>query len=398
MIDSSNRVAKVPRSGIREIFDLARGVPDLIHFEIGEPDFQMPNHVTEASIQALKAGFTKYTPNAGLEELRVAISEKLKGENGLDINPQSEIMVTAGAVNALSLSILSTINPGDEVVIPDPGYVSFAALVLLADGVPVYAPLHEKNDFRLTVDDVQKAVSKKTRMIVINSPSNPTGGMELKEDLNGIAQLAIDNDVLVLSDESYERIVYPGNHHFSIASLPEMHDRTISIFSFSKTYAMTGMRVGYMTGPATLIRQMTKLQEHYVSCVNAVAQKAALAALRGPQNCVADMLAEYTRRRNLLIDGLNETHLITCRKPAGTFYAFPNITRTGYDSKAIAQKLLTEAKVVTVPGVAFGEAGEGYIRLSFATSVDNIKEAISRIRNYCMKLTPLTRDPPLTHI
>jgi len=389
LIDGSNRVVAVPRSGIREIFDLARGVPDLVHFEIGEPDFKMPNHVTEASIQALKEGFTKYTPNAGVEELRIAISEKLKHENGLDIDPQSEIIVTAGAVNALSLSVLSTVNRGDEVIIPDPGYVSFAALVLLAEGVPVYAPLREKNDFRLTAGDVESAINKKTRMIIINSPSNPTGGMESKEDLKGIAKLAIDNDVLVLSDESYERIVYPGNQHFSIGALSEMRDRTISIFSFSKTFAMTGMRIGYMTGPTTLIRQMTKLQEHHVSCVNAVAQKAALAALRGPQDCVAEMLAEYTRRRDLLIDGLNETRLITCRKPAGTFYAFPNITKTGYDSKTIAQKLLTEAKVVTVPGTAFGKSGEGYIRFSFATNIDNIKKAIDRIRNYCCKLAAL---------
>jgi aspartate/methionine/tyrosine aminotransferase len=212
------------------------------------------------------------------------------------------------------------------------------------------------------------------------------------EDLKGITQLAIQNGILVLSDESYERLVYPGNEHYSIARLPEMHDRTISIFSFSKTYAMTGMRIGYVTGNATLIRQMTKLQEHYVSCVNAVAQKAAIAALQGSQRCVAQMLAEYTRRRDLLIDGLNETGVITCRKPAGTFYAFPNITKTGYDSKTIARNLLTEAKVVTVPGVAFGKSGEGYIRLSFATNLNNIKKAIQRIHDYCSKLTPLIKS------
>jgi len=391
LIDCSNRVATVTRSGIREIFDLARGVPDLIHFEIGEPDFQMPSHVAEAAIQALKEGFTKYTPNAGLEELRIAISEKVEHENAIETDPQSEIMVTAGAVNALSLSILSTINPGDEVVIPDPGYVSFAALVLLAEGVPVYVPLRETNNFRMTTYDVARAINKKTRMIITNSPSNPTGGMQSKEDLKGIAELALDNNLLVTSDESYERLVYPGNEHFSIAALPGMHDRTISIFSFSKTYAMTGMRIGYMTGPTTLIRQMTKLQEHYVSCVNAVAQKAAVAALRGPQDSVTDMLAEYTRRRDLLIDGLNETRVISCRKPAATFYAFPNITKTGYDSRTIAQKLLTEAKVVTVPGNAFGKNGEGYIRFSFATKIDNIKKAIERIHNYCSRLTPLSR-------
>jgi aspartate/methionine/tyrosine aminotransferase len=347
----------------------------------------MPGHVTEAAQQALKDGFTKYTPNAGLEELREAISEKLKRENGFDANPQSEIMVTAGAVNALSLSILSTVNRGDEVIIPDPGYVSFGAQVLLAEGIPAYVPLREKNDFRLTTDEVEKSVNNRTRMIIINSPSNPTGAVELKDDLKGIAQLAIDHNLLVLSDESYERLVYPNNRHYSIASLPEMRDRTISIFSFSKTYAMTGMRIGYMTGPSVLIRQMTKLQEHYVSCVNAVAQKAALAALRGPQECVAEMLAEYTRRRNILIEGLNHTGVISCREPAGTFYAFPNITKTGYSSRTLCQKLLTEAKVVTVPGVAFGESGEGYIRLSFATSIENINKALQRISEYCTSLT-----------
>jgi aspartate/methionine/tyrosine aminotransferase len=362
----------------------------LIHLEIGEPDFRLPDHITEASLLALKDGFTKYTPNAGLEELREAIAEKLKQENGFDADPKDEIMVTAGAMNALSLSMLSTINEGDEVVIPDPGYVSYVAQVLLAGGIPVYAPLLEKNDFRMTADDLESVVSKRTRMIILNSPSNPTGGVELKEDLKGIADLAVDNDVLVLSDEPYERIVYPGNRHYSIAALPGMHDRTISIFSFSKTYAMTGMRIGFMSGPRELIRQMTKLQEHYVACVNSISQKAALAALRGSQKCVQDMIAEYARRRELLINGLNETGVISCRKPAGTFYAFPNITKTGYDSKTVTHRLLTEAKVATVPGVAFGKSGEGHIRICFATDIENIREALRRIAHYFKKITQTT--------
>ena len=311
----------------------------------------------------------------------------MKQENDFDADPNGEIMVTAGAMNALSLSILSTVNEGDEVVIPDPGYVSYVAQVLLAGGVPVYVPLLEKNDFRVTVDDLEGIISKKTRMIILNSPSNPTGAVELEEDLKGIADLAVDNDVLVLSDEPYERIVYAGNHHYSIAALSAMHDRTLSIFSFSKTYAMTGMRIGYMTGERKLIRQMTKLQEHYVACVNSVAQKAALAALRGPQKCVQDMMAEYARRRDLLVDGLNNTGVISCRKPAGTFYAFPNITKSGYDSKTLAQRLLTDAKVVTVPGVAFGKNGEGHIRLSFATDIENIREAVRRIDDYFKKIS-----------
>ena len=384
---ASARVNGIPRSGIREIFDLARGVPDLVHLELGEPDFPLPDHVTEAAIRALKDGFTKYTPNAGIEELREAIAEKLHRENGFDADPKSEIIVTAGAMNALSLSILSTVDEGDEVVISDPGYVSYPAQVLLAGGIPVYAPVPEKNDFRLTADDLEGVLSKRTRLIMLNSPANPTGSVELKEDLKGIADLAVDRDLLVLSDEPYERIVYPGNHHYSIAALPGMHERTISIFSFSKTYAMTGMRVGYMTGGREVIAQMTKLQEHYVACVNSVAQKAAIAALRGSQECVGEMLSEYMRRRDALIDGLNETHVLSCSKPAGTFYAFPNISRTGYDSKTMARKFLTEAKVATVPGIVFGKHGEDHVRISFATNMNNIKEAVRRISRYCEKLT-----------
>jgi aspartate/methionine/tyrosine aminotransferase len=361
-------------------------VPDLVHLELGEPDFGLPDHVTEACIQALKSGFTKYSPNAGLEELREAISEKLKRENAFDADPKTEIMVTAGAMNALSLSILSTVNEGDEVVIPDPGYVSYVAQVLLAGGVPVYVPLLEKNDFRVTAADLNKVISKRTRMILLNSPSNPTGAVERKEDVKEIADLAVDRDLLVLSDEPYERLVYPENRHYSIAALPGMHDRTISIFSFSKTYAMTGMRIGYMTGGKNLISQMTKLQEHYVSCVNAVAQKGAIAALRGPQKCVQDMITEYMRRRDALIEGLNATGIIACSKPSGTFYAFPNITQTGYDSQTFAKKILTEAKVVIVPGVAFGKNGEGHVRLCFATDIKNINEAVKRISNFCQKI------------
>jgi aspartate/methionine/tyrosine aminotransferase len=358
----------------------------LIHLEIGEPDFRMPDHVTGACAKALKEGFTKYTANAGLEELRESISEKLKRENGFEADAKGEIMVTAGAMNALSLSILSTVNEGDEVLIPDPGYVSYVAQVLLAGGIPVYVPLFEENDFRATAEDLEKLMTKKTRLIILNSPSNPTGSVQSKEDLKGIADLTVDNDLLVLSDEPYERVVYPGNQHYSIAALPGMHDRTISIFSFSKTYAMTGMRIGYMTSGRELVQQMTKMQEHYVSCVNSVAQKGAVAALRGSQECVQHMLAEYARRRDLLIDGLNETGVISCRKPAGTFYAFPNITKTRCDSRTLAQNLLAEAKVVTVPGVAFGKGGEGHIRLSFATHFDNVREAVKRIGDYCRKL------------
>jgi aminotransferase len=384
----SNRLETIPRSGIREIFDMARGIPDLVHLELGEPDFPMPDHITEAAIQALRNGFTKYTPNAGIEELREAISEKLKRENEIDAEPNGEILVTAGSMEALSMSILSTVNEGDEVVIPDPGYVSYVAQVLFAGGVPVPVPLMEDNDFRLTVENLEKVVTTKTRLIMMNYPSNPTGAISRQEDLKGIADFATDRNILVLSDEPYERFVYPGARHHSIAALPGMLERTITVFSFSKTYAMTGMRIGYAVSGRELIRQMTKLQEHYVACVNSVAQKAAIAALRGPQTCVDDMLKEYTRRRDAVLDGLGRIQMITCRKPAGAFYAFPNISKSGQDSRTFVRSLLKEAKVATVPGVAFGKLGEGHIRLSFATSTENIKEALKRMGEYCAKTFP----------
>ena len=384
----SNRLETIPRSGIREIFDMARGIPDLVHLELGEPDFPMPDHITEAAIQALRNGFTKYTPNAGIEELREAISEKLKRENEIDAEPNGEVLVTAGSMEALSMSILSTVNEGDEVVIPDPGYVSYVAQVLFAGGVPVPVPLMEDNDFRLTVENLEKVVTTKTRLMMMNYPSNPTGAISRQEDLKEIADFVTDRNILVLSDEPYERFVYPGGRHHSIAALPGMLERTITVFSFSKTYAMTGMRVGYAVSGRELIRQMTKLQEHYVACVNSVAQKAAIAALRGPQTCVDDMLREYTRRRDVVLDGLSRIQMITCRKPAGAFYAFPNISKSGQDSRTFVRNLLKEAKVATVPGAAFGRLGEGHIRLSFATSTENIKEALKRIGEYCAKTFP----------
>jgi len=384
----SYRLEKIPRSGVREIFDMARGVQNLVHLELGEPDFRMPEHVTEAAIQALRDGFTKYTPNAGLEELREAISEKLKRENQIDAGPNGEILVTAGSMEALSLSVLSTVNENDEVLIPDPGYVSYAAQVLLASGVPVPVPLREENDFRLKVGDLEKVVTKKTRLLIMNYPSNPTGAVALLEDLKEIADFVTGHDILILSDEPYERLVFPGSRHHSIASLPGMLERTITVFSFSKSYAMTGMRIGYAVSARELIRQMTKMQEHYVACVNTVAQKAAVAALRGPQTCVEDMLKEYTRRRDVVVEGLSKIKMMTCRKPAGAFYAFPNTSKSGQDSRTFVTNLLKEAKVATVPGVAFGKLGEGHIRLSFATSIENIREALRRMSEYCAKMSP----------
>ena len=382
----SDRVENIPRSGIRAIFDQARNIPGLVHLELGEPDFRIPDHIMEAAIQALREGFTKYTPNAGVEDLRQAISEKLKRENQIDTDPNEEIIVTAGAMEALSLSILCTIDEGDEVLIPDPGYVSYIAHVLLAGGVPVFFPLKEENDFRDRVDELENLVTKKTRMMIMNSPSNPTGAVDLREDLKNIADLANDHDILVLSDEPYERLVYPGHTHYSIAALPGMLERTVNIFSFSKSYAMTGMRIGYIASNRELIRQMVKMQEHFVGSINSPAQRAAIAALRGPQDCVTNMLREYTRRRDVLVDGLNKTGMITCKKPPGTFYAFPNILKTGFDSRTFAEILLKEARVVTVPGIAFGKNGEGHLRLSFATSIENVNEAVKRISDYCVKI------------
>jgi len=375
----------VPKSGIREMYNLARGVEDLIHLEIGDPDFPTPGHIIEAAKQALDEGFTHYTPNAGFEDLRERIAQKLDNNNQIDVNPGSEILVTVGSMQALSLSLFSTINPGDEVLIPDPGYANYEAQVQLARGTPVSVQLKEENEFQLIPEDLDRLITKKTKMIILNSPSNPTGAVMTKNDVEQIAELTKRHDLLVLSDEAYEQLVYRGTPHYSIASIEGMKERTISIFSFSKTYSMTGWRIGYLTAEKELVQLLTKAQEHHVGCAAAVSQRAALAALDGSQASVKKMVEEYQRRRDFLYQELNQMENVSCLEPKGTFYAFVNISETGLKSKELARRLLHEAKVVTVPGDAFGNYGDEYIRLSFATALDQLKIASERLHEYFSK-------------
>lgn len=375
----SHRSMKVPWSRIRVMYDRASGVKDATHLEVGEPDFQTPSHIVEAAKKALDEGYTHYTPNRGYKDLRESIARKLWKENRIDANPESEILVTVGAMQALSMSILCTVNPGDEVILPDPSYTNYEGQIVFADAIPVPVEDKEENEFKLMPEDVEKAVTKRTKMIMVNTPANPAGAMMDKADLEGIAGIAERYDLLVLSDEAYEKLVYDGAKHYSIASLPGMKERTISLFTFSKTYAMTGWRIGYIVSNKEIIDEMAKVQEYYVSCASAVSQRAALAALEGPQDCIKEMVEEYEKRRNFLHKELNKIDKISCIKPKGTFYVFPNISKTGLRSQEVANLLLEKGKVVTSPGIAFGKYGDNFLRLSFATAMNQLKEAVKRI-------------------
>jgi aminotransferase len=352
-----NALSKVaqnyPRSGIRRMFDLAANCEDVISLCLGEPNFDTPPHIVEAAKEALDQGLTHYTPNAGMVELRQVVADKYEREFGLEYSADN-VMITVGAMEALYLSLATIIDPGDEVIVPDPYFPSYVGQVTMLGGKVVPVPVREENQFKLQAEDVEKAITQKTKAILINSPSNPLGSMLEKEDLEALAQVAEGHNLIVLSDEVYEKIIYDGSSHFSIAQVPGMKERTIIINSFSKTYAMTGWRVGYLLADEKIVEHMPKLQEGIAACVPAFVQKAAVAALTGDQEIVGKMVADYTRRRSILIDGLNQIPGFRCQKSPGTFYAFPNIKEFGKTSQEFAEELLFEAGVVTVPGSAFG--------------------------------------------
>ncbi len=370
---------KIKPSGIRKLFDLAQGQKDLISFGIGEPDFITPAHIREAAKKALDQGYTRYTPNLGFPEFRQALANKLKIKNSISVTPE-EVVVTSGGTEALFFSFYTLINPGDEVIIPDPGFVVYESQVNFTGGKPVHFPLRGENNFHPEVNELKSYIIPKTRAILINSPSNPTGAVFTEEELLAIANIAREKDLFVISDELYEDIIYNGRKHISIASLPGMKERTISIFGFSKSYAMTGWRLGYLVAPVNLVKEIAKLLQNTSVCANSITQKAGLAAIEGPQDCVQEMLLAYSERRNVLVQGLNEIKGLSCYAPEGTFYAFVNIKNTGMTAEELSIYLLERCKVVTVPGTAFGTQGEGYIRLSFATSLEDIKEGIRRIK------------------
>jgi len=351
---------------------------DVVHLEIGEPDFDTPKNIKEAAIKALNAGYTHYGPSAGIPELREAIAKYISKTRGIKAE-SDEVVVTPGAKPIMFFAILACVNPGEEVLYPNPGFPIYESVANFVGAKPVPIPLKEENDFRLDPEYVKTKITKKTRMIILNSPENPTGGVLTKEDLKVIADCIADrDDVVVLSDEIYSRTIYEGKHE-SIASLPEMKEKTIILDGFSKTYAMTGWRLGYGVMRKDLAAKIAQLMTNSNSCTCTFTQMAGVEALKGPQNEVDKMNAEFKRRREVIVSGLNNIEGITCKKPRGAFYVFPNITETGMDCRKLGDYLLNEAGVAVLPGTSFGKYGEGYLRLSFANSIENIKKALDRI-------------------
>jgi aminotransferase len=369
-----------PASGIRRMFDLAAKYDDAISLTLGEPNFDTPTNIKQAAKKAIDDGFTHYNPNAGIVELRRAIAEKYQ-----KYSPAyrfENVMITVGALEALTLSLLTTVDAGDEIIVPDPCFPNYLGQIMLVGATPVSVPVHEEDDFKIRAAAIEKAVTSKTKGIVLNSPSNPLGSVLDRGEIERIAEVAEKYDLLVYSDECYEKLLYDGHEHFSMAQLPEVAERVLLINSLSKTYAMTGWRIGFVLGSQDIISNMPKIQEGIVSCVSTFTQKAAIEALTGPQTAVEKMIEDYRRRRDILIDGLNRIPGFKCQKSPGSFYAFANIKAFGKTSMDFAEELIRGARVVTVPGSAFGKMGEGYLRLVFANSDENLKEAVRRISSY----------------
>ncbi|ASJ10770.1 aromatic amino acid aminotransferase [Thermococcus sp. P6] len=376
----SDRLELVNPSEIRKLFDLAQGVEGLISLGIGEPDFDTPRHIREYAKEALDRGLTHYGPNAGIMELREAVAWKLREQNGIEADPAREIMITVGANQAFLMGLATFLRDGEEVLIPSPAFVSYAPAVILAGGRPVEVPTREENEFRLTVEDLEEHVTPKTRALIINTPNNPTGSVLRKKDVEEIADFAVEHDLMVLSDEVYEHFVYDGARNHSIASLDGMFERTITINGFSKTFAMTGWRLGFVAAPEWVIERMTRFQMYNSTCPVTFAQYAAARALRDGRSwkAVEEMRREYDRRRELVWKRLNEMGLHAV-KPRGAFYIFPRIKETGLSGGEFSELMLRRAKVAVVPGSAFGSAGEGYIRISYATAYEKLEEAMDRM-------------------
>jgi len=380
----SERVQRLPPSKFAEIRRLMMGRTDVIRLELGEPDFDTPQHIKEAAIRAINEGFTHYTPTEGLRELREAVARKLKRENRIEADPETEILVTDGGFGAVFSAIQSLINPGDEVLVPDPAWPRYFQNVLLAGGTPKRMFLTEENDFVPDVDGIRKQVTKKTKLVLLNTPNNPTGSAVPKNVLEEIGDLAVEHDLILILDEVYERIVYEAKH-FSLASHSELKNHIITVFSLSKTYAMTGWRIGYAVSHANIVNGMNKINTYTNACRNSIAEKAAIAALDGPQDCVETMVKEYRRRRDLMIDRLKEMKAFSVTKPPGAFYVYPRILLS-IESPDFVKQLIEKAKVSVMPGTTFSAKGEKYVRISYANSIENISEAMDRVEKVVSQL------------
>ena len=382
----SKRMKRLKPSGIRRFFSLGKKLPDIINLSIGEPDFSPPKHALEAACQAAREGKTHYEPTNGIPELREALAQKAHHDYDLSYDADSEILITVGGTEALFLAGLSLVNPGEGVIIPNPGFVLYEPCALLAGGVPVFLPLLKENDFKPHIRDVTSLITEKSRVMILNYPNNPTGAVLSYGEMATLAKIAVERDLIVISDEVYEKIIYDTAKHYCMATFQGMRERTLVVNSFSKTYAMTGLRVGYVYGPKELISELWLAHQYTVACVNSISQYAALAALRGPQDFVSDTKREFDRRRQLVYKRLNEINGFKCRLPKGAFYIFPNIKAFKMSSEQFAEYLLKEAHVATVPGSAFGSYGEGYIRISYTASYEQLGEALDRIEKAVKKL------------
>ena len=380
----SKKTAEIKPSGIRKFFDIVSEMKDAISLGVGEPDFDTPWHIREEGIYSLEKGRTFYTSNAGLKDLKIEIAHYLRRRCGLSYDPNDEMIVTVGGSEAIDIGLRAMLDPGDEVLIPQPSYVSYLPCVQLADGVPVIIELKEENEFRLTKEELLAAVTDKTKILILPFPNNPTGAVMGEEDLKKIAEVVISKDLYVISDEIYSELTY-GGRHVSIASLPGMKERTILINGFSKSYAMTGWRLGYAAGPAAIIAQMLKIHQFAIMCAPTTSQYAAVEALRSGDSDVEMMRDAYDKRRRFLVHELRRIGL-PCFEPRGAFYVFPCIKEFHMTSDEFATRLLMEEKVAVVPGTAFGDCGEGFLRISYAYSIDNLKKALQRLERFVGRL------------
>ena len=377
----SERVNQLSPSGIRKFFDLLASIEGVISLGVGEPDFATPWHISESAIYSLEKGYTMYTSNSGMPELRQELSRYLKDSYDLEYDPNGELLVTVGVSEGLDLAMRAILNPGDEVIMPDPCYVSYESCVILAGGKPVRVPTNQENNFEISAADIEARLTDKTKVILIGYPANPTGAVMTRDKLSQIAELARRHRLLVVSDEIYARLVY-GVEHTCFASL--LKKDTILLGGFSKAYAMTGWRIGYAVASREIIAAMTKIHQYTMMCAPTMAQVAAIEALRTGEPNVLEMVEDYNRRRQVIVKGLNDIGL-ACFEPRGAFYAFPSIVSTGMTSEEFAERLLVEEKVAVVPGSAFGRCGEGYVRCCYATSLADIEEALSRMKRFVGK-------------
>ena len=380
----SQRIQKIPPSGIRKYFDLLEGMEGGISLGVGEPDFQTPWHIRDAGIYSLEKGFTKYTPNAGLSDLRREISHYLKRRFDLEYAPIGQILVTVGGSEGLDLCFRCMLEPGDEVIIPTPSFVCYGPLVSMIHGVPVYVETKAENEFRLTPEELRAAITPRTKAVVLPFPNNPTGGIMGKADLEALAEVLRGTDIMVISDEIYAELTY-GQHHVSMANIPDMYERTIVVNGFSKAYSMTGWRMGYVCGPRELIAAMTKLHQYGIMSAPTTSQYAAIEAVRNGDHDIEAMRDEYNGRRRFLVDGFRKLGL-DCFEPRGAFYTFPCIKSTGLTSEEFCDRFLAEEKVAVIPGSAFGPGGEGYVRACYAASMKNLDEALKRLERFLTNL------------